>query len=237
MSSLDPDLARIGDQLQARWRVDARQLRGRRRAGLLAAALAAVLAIAGGAIASGVLPIHLTPATGEPSPKALAVLHKMIPAPPAAPKTWKGAPRLLRNRALVIGMVTGKETGRLALMIVPVSPHGVCVDAARPDGSSYLGVCDTGLPSHSTTVAGKRISYYQLDTGYLGSGTRPALDMLVRSAPPGAVRVDVRERDGSKRPSLLSNGWMVALNQHPGGAVALVRFYDAQGRRILSFYG
>ena len=61
--------------------------------------------------------------------------------------------------------------------------------------------------------------------------------MLVRSAPPGAVRVDVRDRDGSKRPAILSHGWMVSLNQHPAGPVALVRFYDASGKRILSFYG
>ena len=51
------------------------------------------------------------------------------------------------------------------------------------------------------------------------------------------MRVDVRERDGSRRPAVLSHGWLVSLNERPGGPVALVRFYDRKGNRILSFYG
>jgi hypothetical protein len=236
MSAIEPDLARIGDQLQARWRVDARRARGRRRAGLLAAALAAVLAIAGGAIAGGVLPIRLTPTSGAPARAALAQLHGVIAPPPAVPKPWKLAPQLRLQRAIVIGAITGQETGRLSVFVVPVSPRGVCVDAARRDGSSYLEGC-TFFLQHATTTLGTRVPYFQVGVGFLGSARRPAIEMLVREAPPGAVRVDVRDRDGSRRAAILSHGWMVSLNRHPDGPTALVRFYDAAGTRILSFYG
>jgi hypothetical protein len=236
MSAIDPDLARMGDQLQVRWRVDARRARVRRRAGLLGTALAAALAIAGGAIAGGILPIHLTATSGTPSPAALAQLRGVIAPTPAVPKPWKHAPHLLLQRAIVIGTVTGRATGTLSVFVVPIAPRGVCVDAARHDGSSYLEGC-TDFPQHATTALGTRVAYFQVGVGFLGSARRPAIEMVVREAPPGAVRVDVRDRDGSRRAAILNHGWMVSLNPHPDGPTALVRFYDAAGTRILSFDG
>jgi hypothetical protein len=228
VTTLDPDLVRIGDQLQARWRTDARQARSRRRAALVAASLATLLAIAGAAAAGGVLPFHLTTSTSAPAPAALAQLRRFLPA---------GSPFTLQlDHAQAIGTITSRETGELSVVVVPLSPRGACVDAARRDGSSYVGACATS-PHHATTVSGDHITYFQATTSYEGSKGSPALELLFRSAPPGAVRVDVRERDGSKLPAVMQHGWMISIGRRPYGPVALIRFYDEAGKRILSFYG
>ena len=209
MTTLDPDLARIGDQLQTRWRVDARRARSRRRAAFLGAALAGVLAIAGGAVASGVLPLHLTSSSTKATPATLAKLRAFLPA---------GSPFTLQlGRAQPIGTITGPGTGTLSVVVVPLAPRGACVDAARSDGSSYVGACAT-FPHHTTTVSGARITYYQIGAIYEGSKGNPPLNLLFRSAPPGAVRVDVRERDGSKRPAVMSHGWMISISRRVRGS-------------------
>jgi hypothetical protein len=228
MNTVDPDLARIGDQLQARWRVDAQRARGRRRTTLCATSLAGALAIAGGAVASGVLPIHLASSSSKTPPAALAKLRAFLP--PGSPFT------LQLDRARTIGTITSPETGALSVVVVPLSPRGACVDAARNNGSSYVGACAT-LPHDTTTVSGSRITYYEITSSYEGAKGHPPLSLLFRSAPPGAARVDVRERDGSKRPAVMSHGWMISISQRPDGPAALVRFYDRAGKRILSFYG
>ena len=111
MTTLDPDLIRIGDQLQARWRMDARRARSRRRATFSAAALAGVLAIAGGALASGVLPFHLTSSSSSASPAALAKLRGLLPA---------GSQFTLQlDRAQTIGTISSRETGELTVVVVP----------------------------------------------------------------------------------------------------------------------
>jgi hypothetical protein len=119
---------------------------------------------------------------------------------------------------------------------VPLSPRGACVDAARSNGSAYVGACAMSA-HHATTVSGARITYFQITSSYEGGNGQLPLSLLFRSAPPGATRVDVRERDGSKRPAVMSHGWMISISQRPDGPVALIRFYDRAGKRILSFYG
>ena len=238
MNPLETDLALIGDRLQVAWRSDARRGQRRARVALGAAALGALLALTAAAIGAGVLPIRLSPTSAKPDQAALVPLRGIFRKPIEPPQGLAGHPRLLLDRAMVIAQMRGRQTGTLSVLVVPVLPHGACVDAARADGSSYLAACAT-FPMHAVSVDGTRSVYYQITAGHFGvpGSKRPPLELMLRSAPPGAVRVDVRNRDGSKRPVVLSHGWMVSLNEHPGGAVALVRFYDAQGRRILSFYG
>jgi hypothetical protein len=238
VNPLDTDLVLIGDRLQVAWRSDARRGQRRARVVLGSAALGALLALTAAAIGSGVLPIRLTPTSTKPERAALVPLRGIFRKPITPPQGLVGHPRLLLDRAMVIAQMRGRSTGTLSVLVVPVSPRGACVDAARADGSSYLAACATS-PQHAVSVDGTRSVYYQITAGYLGppGSRRPPLELMLRSAPPGAVRVDVRDRDGSKRPAVLKHGWMVSLNEHPGGAVALVRFYDARGKRILSFYG
>jgi hypothetical protein len=238
MSQLDTDLALIGDRLQVAWRSDARRGRRRARVALGSAAFGALLALTAAAIAAGVLPIDLTPTSAKPDQAALVPLRGIFGAPIVTPKGLIGRPKLLVRRAIVVAQMQGRQIGTLSVLVVPVAPRGACVDAARADGSSYLAACAT-FPMHATTVDGTHVVYYQGTAAYLGGprSKRPPLELTLRSAPPGAVKVDVRERDGSQLPAVLSHGWLVFLNQHPSGPVALVRFYDKAGKRILSFYG
>jgi hypothetical protein len=238
MSQLDTDLARIGDQLQTAWRADARRSR-RRHGALVGVALSALLVVAGVAVAaSGVLPIHLTPREGKPTPKALVQLRGLLAGPPSTrPKRWRDAPKALLRKAYVIAEMTGGEQGRLSVLIVPVAPRGACLDAARPDGSSFIAACASGPLLRRERRGGRSVysRYYQLTAGVEGPLYQP-LNISLRSAPVGAATVDVRARDGSRLPAVLNHGWLVFVNEHPGPAV-LVRFYDGTGRRILSYYG
>ncbi|HEY1480058.1 MAG TPA: hypothetical protein VGF46_08505 [Gaiellales bacterium] len=236
MSSLDPEIVALGDRLQVRWRADALRARRRRAGGLAGAALGLLLAVTGGAIAEGVLPIQLHATSARPSAAALSTLHALVDAPPHVPSTWKGAPRLQVERAIALGKITGTGRGPLAVFAVPVATGGACVDAARANGSSFLAAC-ARFPLHATTVAGRRVRYFQIGAEYDGGKDGPPLRLLLRSAPPGAVRVDVRTRNGARLQSVLAHGWMVFVDPEPVRPLALVRFYDRAGRRILSFYG
>ena len=60
--------------------------------------------------------------------------------------------------------------------------------------------------------------------------------IAIRNAPPHAARIDVRARDASTLPAVVSHGWLVFVNRRPGAAV-LVRVYDASGKQLLSYYG
>jgi hypothetical protein len=237
MTSLENELALIGDHLQVAWRADARVARRRRHA-LLAASLAALLALTGAAIASDLFPLNLTKTTTAPAPAALEDLLATYkpPGKPLAP--WQKAFKLDLTKAVVIAKVTGRQTGPLSIIIVPAGKHSLCVDAARPDGSSYLGGCVT-KPRASVTGHGDDAFdvNFEVDAITTNGVHHPPLGLSIHSAPPGAARIDVRARDASKLPAVISHGWLVFLNPHPGGAVVLIRVYDKAGKRVLSYYG
>lgn len=226
MTSLESDLRLIGDQLQGAWRADARHARRRRHA-LLAGALAALLALTGAAIASDLFPIDLTMTSSSPSAAALTNLRATY-LPVGQPlKPWQHAFGLDFSKAVVIAKVAGRETGPLSIIVVPAR-HGLCVDAARPDGSSYLGACGTRLSGGLYTI---------VDAQRYKGVYQPPLGLSILKAPAGAARIDVRARDASKLPAVISHGWLLFLNSRPGGAAVLVRVYDKAGKRILRYYG
>ena len=231
---LDLDLVAIGDQLQRAWRSD--RTRARRRTRLLAtAALSTALAATSVALAAGVLPISLHAASGKPSARALISLHKLYPARPSTtPEPFPHSLALRLDQAMVIGRVTGQQAGRLDLIVIPTTPRGACLDAARPDGSASMSGCTT-FPQRVVDTNGRRSTAFQATLGRDATADVAALNIALRSAPPGAVRVDVRTRSGAEVPSLLNDGWLVYV-KHPGPDV-LVRFYDKQGHRLLSYYG
>jgi hypothetical protein len=229
------ELSAIGDRLQVAWRADRRA--ARRRSGILGAgAVVTVLVLAGAAIAAGVLPISVSPSSGKPQPAALVQLRSLYPRRPGTPpQGWANAPVLELDRALVIARISDRATGPLTVIVIPARPRGMCLDAARPDGSPYMSGCST-FPHAVVDTAGRHSTAFGVQLGVDGSTGTPPLNIALHRAPPGSVRVDVRARDASKLPSVLNHGWLVYVNQHPGPAV-LVRFYDRNGRRLLSYYG
>jgi hypothetical protein len=250
MTSLEQDLALIGDQLQEAWRADAHQ--ARRHHALLAAALVTLLAITGAAIASDIFPIRLTKTDTKPPAAALRDLRATYrPAGPLKP--WQQDLDLDLTKAITIANVTSRETGPLAIIVVPVK-RGVCVDAARPDGSSYLSGCaqqPTRQQADAMTrlldrlgVAGGGVAppdssrgfYTTVEARKRNGVTQPPLGLWILNAPPHAARIDVRRRDASQLPAVISHGWLVFLNPHPGGAAVLVRVYDKSGKRLVSYY-
>jgi hypothetical protein len=234
MTELDVVLVALGDQLQGAWRSD--RMRTRRRMQVLAtSALVAVIAATGAALAAGVLPISVRSASGKPTAQALVSLHKLYPERPSTtPKPFPHSLALRLDQAMVVGRVTGSETGRLDLIVIPTAPRGACLDAARPDGTAYMSGCST-FPQRVVDTAGRRSIAFQTTLEQDATAKVAALNMALRSAPPGAVRADVRTRSGFHVPSVLSDGWLVYV-RHPGPDV-LVRFYDKGRRRLLSYYG
>jgi hypothetical protein len=233
MSELE--LSGIGDRLQVAWRADRRAARRRSRL-LVAGALAGVLVLTGVAIAAGVLPVSVLPSSGKPQPAALVQLRSLYPRRPGTPPLgWANAPVLELDRALVIARISGRETGPLSVIVIPARPRGVCLDAARPDGSPYMSGCST-FPHAVVDTAGRHSTAFGIQLGVDGSTGTPALNIALHRAPPGSARVDVRTRNASRLPAVLNHGWLVYVNQHPG-PVVLVRFYDRNGHRLLSYYG
>jgi hypothetical protein len=236
MLSLDDDLVRVGDQLQAAWSRDAGRARRHRRA--LLGACAAVLAIAGVALAADVFPAHVTPTSHPPAPAALMQMRAAF-QPVAGPlEPWQKTLKLDFGKAVVVARITSRETGPLAVIVVPGARHRVCFDAARPDGSSFLAGCDMPLPSPGPGAdrsIGITAGILDRFTGTDGVTHAPIM-ISIRNAPPYAARIDVRARDASTLPAVVSHGWLVFVNQRPGAAV-LVRVYDASGKKLLSYYG
>jgi hypothetical protein len=235
MTSLESELHLIGDHLQTAWRADARHARRRRRA-LLAASLGALLVLTGAAIASDLFPISLTKTTSSPAPAALENLRATYQpvGKPLAP--WQKSLKLDLAKAVVIARVTSRQTGPLSIIVVPAK-HGLCVDAARPDGTSYLGGCQQEVHLRGAR-ADHSVSLYIIVDGRTTNGVyHPPLGLSILTAPPHAARIDVRERDASKLPAIISHGWLLFLNPRPGGATVLVRVYDKAGKRLLSYYG
>jgi hypothetical protein len=231
MTTLDADLALIGDRLQPAWRGDARRARRHRRS-LLGAGLAALLALTGAAIASDELPINLTPTGGRPTTAALSDFRATYQPSTTALEPWQKSSHLDLGKAVVIASVTSPQTGPLSVFLVPAK-HGACVDAARPDGSSYLGACTT-----APVASGH--GEYDLNVSVAGMTVHgvyhPPLGLSLHSAPLHAVRIDVRARDASKLPALISHGWLLFFNPQPTGAAVLVRVYDKRGKKLLSYY-
>ena len=231
MTGLENELVLIGDHLQAAWRADA--LHARRRRALLAVVVAALLAITGAAIAADVFPIDLTQTDTTPPTAALRDLRATYQPVDKPLRPWQKALELDFTKAVTIAKVTSRETGPLSIVIVPAGRHGVCVDAARPDGSSYVGGCVTHpVPGGDA---------YNLNVGVMGMTTNgvyhPPLSLSIHTAPLHAARIDVRARDASPLPALISHGWLLFLNPRRDGAAVLVRVYDRSGKRILSYYG
>jgi hypothetical protein len=114
MTSLETELALIGDHLQTAWHADTRNARGQRRA-LLAAGLAVLLALTGAAIASDIFPITLTKTTGTPPAAALSDLRATYQPPPNTPLApWQKGLKLDLSKAIVIAKVTSHQTGTTA---------------------------------------------------------------------------------------------------------------------------
>jgi hypothetical protein len=251
MTSLESELALIGDHLQAAWRADARHARRRRRA-LLAAGLAALLAITGAGIASDIFPVSLTKSDSKPPAAALSDLRATYRPANRLLKPWQKALDLDLSKAIMIARVTSRETGPLSIIVVPAK-RGICIDAARPDGSSYLSGCDQ-QPTRQQQLApfppvGREVTppqvappddsrglYVTVEARKRNGVTQPPLGLWVINAPPHAARIDVRRRDASHLPAVISHGWLVFLNPRPGGAAVLVRVYDKAGKRLVSYY-
>jgi hypothetical protein len=153
-------------------------------------------------------------------------------------QSWQNALKLHLDEAVVIARMTSRETGPLSIIIIPAGRRGACLDAARPDGSSYLGGC-TIAPD--PTLARQGVTSYHLNVGILASTRNGVhhgpIDMSIRTAPQGAARIDVRARDASKLPALISHGWLFFVDTRTDGAAVLVRVYDRAGKRLLSYYG
>ena len=236
MTSLETQLALVGDQLQAAWRADARQARRKRHA-LVAAGLAALLALTGVAVAADLFPINLTKTTAPPPAAAIADLRATYQPPNTPLAPWQKALKPNFGKAIVIAKVTSRQIGPLSIIIVPAGQRSLCVDAARPDGSSYLGACAN---KPNATVTGRGRNAFDLNLAVEAMTTNgvhhPALGLSLHTAPPHAARIDVRARDASKLPAIISHGWLLFLNPDPSGAVVLVRVYDKTGKRLLSYY-
>jgi hypothetical protein len=250
MTSLEQDLAGIGDQLQEAWRADARQ--ARRHHALLAAALVTLLAITGAAIASDIFPISLTTTDTKPPAAALSDLRATYRPADRLLRPWQKALDLDLSKAIMIARVTSRETGPLSIIVVPAK-RGICVDAARPDGSSYLGGCDQHPtlqeqlrpfpPVHGVVTPPQvappddsRGVSVSVEARKRNGVTEPPLGLWILNAPPHAARIDVRRRDASQLPAVISHGWLVFLNPRPGGPAVLVRVYDRAGQRLASYY-
>jgi hypothetical protein len=236
MTTIDSDLDRIGDRLQVAWRSDAGRARRRRRA--LLGAGTALLAAASVAFAADVFPASVTGSSARPERAALMQMRAAF-QPVAAPlEPWQKTLKLDFGKAVVVARITSRETGPLAIIVMPGVGHRVCFDAARPDGSSFLAGCDLPLPNPGPGAdrsLGITAGILDRFTGSDGVTHAPIM-ISIRNAPPHAVRIDVRARDARKLPAVVSHGWLVFVNQRPGAAV-LVRVYDASGKRLLSYDG
>jgi hypothetical protein len=238
MTSLDAELAVIGDRLQIAWRSDARRARRHHRT-LLAGAFAALLALTGAAIASDAFPVDLSPTRAKaPAPAALTRFQSTYKPLDMPLQSWQKALKLHLDKAVVIARMTSRETGPLSIIIIPAGRRGACLDAARPDGTSYLGGCTT---APDPTLARHSVISYHLNVGVMAftkNGVHHGpIDMSIRTAPTGAARIDVRARDASRLPALISHGWLFFVDTRTDGAAVLVRVYDKSGRRLLSYYG
>jgi hypothetical protein len=237
MTRLETELALIGDHLQTAWRADARHARRRQHA-LVAAALATLLALTGAAIAADVFPINLTKTTGTPPAAAALRDLRATYQPPNTPLApWQKALTPNFAKAIVIAKVTSRQTGPLSIIIMPAGQHSLGVDAARPDGTSYLGACAN---KPATAITGRGHNAFDLNLTVDAMTTtgvhHPALGLSIHTAPPNASRIDVRARNASKLPALITHGWLLFLNPNPSGAAVLVRVYDKAGNRLLSYY-
>ncbi len=236
MLSRDNDLDRIGDQLQGAWRRDVRRARRHRRA--LLGACAAALAVAGVALAADVFPARVTGTSQPPTRAELMQLHAAFQPVTGTLAPWQKTLKLDFARAVVVARITSRETGPLAVIVVPGAHHRVCFDAARPDGSSFLAGCDVPPPNPGPGAhrsIGLSAGIPDRFTGTDGVTHAPIM-IAIRKAPPHAARIDVRARDASKLPAVVSHGWLVFVDQRPGAAV-LVRVYDTSGKKLLSYYG
>ena len=235
MTSLETELALVGDQLQTAWRSDARK--AQRRHALVAASLATLLALTGVALAAEVLKIDLTKTTATPPAAAIADIRAAYQPPNTPLAPWQKALKPDFAKAIVIAKVTSRQTGPLSIIIVPAGHHSLCIDAARLDGSSYLGACatkpDATIPGHGHNAFDLNLSAEATTTNGIHM---PALGLSLHTAPPHAARIDVRARDASKLPAVISHGWLLFLNPNPAGAAVLVRVYDKTGKRLLSYY-
>jgi hypothetical protein len=236
MTTIDSDLDCIGDRLQAAWRSDAGRARRRRRA--LLGAGTALLAVAGVAFAADIFPARVTGSSARPARAALMQMRAAF-QPVARPlEPWQKTLKLDFAKAVVVARIASRETGPLAVIVVPGARHRVCFDAARPDGSSFVAGCDMRVPNPGLGAdrsIGITAGIQDPFTGPDGVTHAPIM-ISIRNAPPHAARIDVRARDASTLPAVVSHGWLVFVNQRPGAAV-LVRVYDASGKRLLSYDG
>ena len=237
MTTLPPNLQRIGDQLDRAWRPSP-PARSRPRA-LLGAALVALLTLAAAAVAGDVLPFSLVGSGDKPSSAEIAQLRALSQAPKTAPKPWRGAPRLELSKALVIARMSTRRTGPLSLIVVPVVGGGHCLDIARPDGSSYGVACPTA-PALNPAMRRMYHARYNFFVGIPGAVHNHTEDdafaIWIRDAPPRAARVDVRGADGSRLPAVISHGWIVYLVPDSRHNLAQVSVSDAAGKRLFSYF-
>ncbi len=237
MTTLPPNLQRIGDQLDRAWRPSP-PARSSPRA-LLAAALVTLLALTAAAVAGDVPPFTLAGAGDRPGSAEIAQLRALYQAPKAAPKPWKGAPRLELAKALVVARMSTRRTGPLSLIVVPAVGGGLCLDATRPDGSSSAGACSTA-PAGNPAIRRMyhaRVTFFLGIPGALHDHTEEdAFAVWIRDAPPRAARVDVRGADGSRLPAVISHGWIVYLVPDPRHNLAQVSVSDAAGKRLFSYF-
>jgi hypothetical protein len=236
MTSLETELALVGDQLQTAWRSEARTARRRHHA-LVAAGLASLLAFTSVAIAAEVFSFSLTKTTAPAPAAAIANIRATYQPPDTPLAPWQKALKPDFTKAIVIAKITNRQTEALSIIIVPAGQHSLCIDAARPDGSSYLGAC-ANKPNDTLTGHGDNAFDLNLTAEATTSNGvhHPALGLSLHTAPPHATRIDVRARDASKLPAVISHGWLLFLNSNPGGAAVLVRVYDKTGKRLLSYY-
>jgi hypothetical protein len=236
MTSLETELALVGDQLQTAWRSEARKARRRHHA-LVTAGLASLLALTGVAIAADVFTINLTETTATAPAAAITNLRATYQPPNTPLAPWQKALKPDFAKAIVIAKVTSHQTGPLSIIIVPAGNRSLCIDAARPDGSSYLGAC-ANKPSATVTGHGNNAFDLNLsaEATTINGIHHPALGLTLHTAPPHATRIDVRARDASKLPAIISHGWLLILNPNPTGADVLVRVYDKTGKRLLTYY-
>jgi hypothetical protein len=237
MTTLPPNLQRIGDQLDRAWR-PARPTHSRRRA-LLGAALVTLLALTAAAVAGEVLPFSLAGSSDKPTRAELAQLRAVYQPPKTATTSWRGAPRLELSKALVIARMATRRTGPLSLIVVPGVDSVLCLDAARPDGSSQTAGCATAMAGNAAMrrMYHARYNFFAGIPGAVHNHTEEdAFAIWIRDAPPRAARVDVRSPTGTRLPAVISHGWIVYVIPDPRHNLAQVSVFDAAGKRLFSYF-
>jgi hypothetical protein len=163
----------------------------------------------------------------------------MYQPPKTATKPWQGAPRLEFSKALVIARMSTRRTGPLSLIVVPGVDGVLCLDAARPDGSSHSAGCMTATAGNAAMrrMYHARYFFFAGIPGTVDDHTEEdAFAIWIRDAPPQAARVDVRGADGTRLPAVISHGWIVYVIPNPRRNLAQVSVFDAAGKRLFSYF-